>query len=81
MFGDEINIALFIKGLIQIVNNNQDGKFEGALLIHDMENCFLHDGFSSFSSIVNAGTFLFQDEQMFDISKITFIGEVNTNSL
>ncbi len=81
MFGDETNIALFIKGLIQIANNNQDGKFEGALLIHDMENCFLHDGFSSFSSIVNAGTFLFQDEQMFDISKITFIGEVNTNSL
>lgn len=81
MYSDEVEVLPFIKGLIQIASKNSDNKLSGALLIHNMEDCFLNGGFNSLTSIINAGNFVYQDDQVFDISNITFIGEVNTNYL
>ncbi len=81
MYSDDVEILAFIKGLIQIASKNSDNKLSGALLIHNMEDCFLNGGFNSLTSIINAGNFVYQDDQVFDISNITFIGEVNTNYL
>lgn len=81
MYGEDVDVLSFIKGLIQVSKKNSDNKLSGALLIHNMEDCFLNGGFNSLTSIINAGTFVYKDNQMFDISDITFIGEVNTNYL
>lgn len=52
----------------------------GIVLIHNMEKCFIYGGYSSLINLITTGL-LKSGDYLYDISKVTFIGEVNTNLL
>lgn len=58
---------------------NKD-KLQGIVLIEDMRECFIYGGFKAINSLITSGNFIY-NKHLFDISKVMFIGEVDTNDL
>ena len=45
-----------------------------------MRNCFIYGGFNELKSIITSGNFTYNN-RFFDVSKVMFIGEIDTNDL
>lgn len=73
-----INYELFVVGLSQMMRDSVCG--EGIILLHDFQNEFLYDN-GTFNAKIASGTLNFENETYFDVSNITFIGEIDTNCM
>lgn len=51
---------------------------QGIVLVEDMKNCFIYGGFSSISSLITSGSFVY-DGRFMDVSHTMFIGEIDNN--
>lgn len=59
---------------------NEQKCIKGIALIEDMRNCFIYGGFNELKSIITSGNFTYNNS-FFDVSKVMFIGEIDTNDL
>lgn len=71
-------VNLFYNGVSQIMNDSSDGR--GILLLHDFQNSFIYGSSEIFNSMIAAGTFDLGDGEYWDVSNITFVGEIDVNN-
>lgn len=75
-----INSRLFLSGIYKMMMNG-DGTDRGVLLLHDFQDCFLYGHSMWFNSMLASGIIDLGDEGYYDISSITFVGEIDINNV
>ncbi len=73
------NVSLFYNGVSQMMRDSEDGK--GILLLHDFQNSFIYGSSEAFNSMIASGTIDLGDGAYWDVSDITFVGEIDTNNV
>ena len=73
-----INPRLFLNGIYKMMISS--GTDKGVLLLHNFQDCFLHGYSMAFNSMLASGVIDLGSEGYYDISNITFIGEIDTNN-
>lgn len=68
----------FMNGIYDLAYSNPE-ELKGIILLHDFQNCFYNGVFNYMCSLLKAGAFRTTNGAC-DISKITFVGEINTTS-
>lgn len=74
-----INISLFLNAYYKVMNNSEDGR--GIMLLHDFQNSFLYGQSMTFNSMLASEMLNLDDYGFWDISDITFVGEIDTNNV
>lgn len=69
----------FMNGIYDLAYSVNEDELKGVVLLHDFQNCFYNNTFDYLCSLIKAGAFRTKKGAC-DISKITFIGEINTTS-
>lgn len=72
-----LNVSLFYNGVSQMMRDSESGK--GILLLHDFQNSFIYGSSDAFNSMIASGTIDLGDGVYWDVSDITFVGEIDTN--
>ena len=72
------NVDLFINGIYQMTECCNDN--HGILLLHDFQNSFIYGASDSFNAMVSSGVIQIGENDRYDISNITFVGEIDTNN-
>lgn len=75
-----LDLSVFYNAFAKLYLDNEREGCKGIVLIQDMRNCFLYGGFSALSSIITAGSFVYNNF-IFDLSDTMFIGEIDNNGL
>lgn len=74
------NVSLFMNGIYQIMSKGDEAS-HGILLIHDFQNSFLYGSSTGFNAMLASNTINLGESKYFDVSNITFIGEMDTNQM
>lgn len=72
------NVNLFYNGVSQIMSDSSTG--EGILLLHDFQNSFIYGTSDVFNSMIASGTLELGEGNYWDVSNITFVGEIDTTN-
>ena len=73
------NVSLFYNGVSQMMSDSESGK--GILLLHDFQDSFIYGSSDAFNSMIASGTIDLGDGVYWDVSDITFVGEIDTNNV
>ena len=73
-----MNADLFLNGLFQM---NCADEMNGILLLHDFQDCFMYGYSQDFNAMLASGTVNLVDYGYYDISNITFVGEIDTDNV
>lgn len=74
------NVSLFLNGIYQIMSKGENIG-NGILLIHDFQNSFLYGSSTGFNAMLASKTMNLGEAGYFDVSNITFVGEIDTNQM
>lgn len=72
------NVNLFYNGVSQVMSDSSTG--EGILLLHDFQNSFIYGTSDVFNSMIASGTLELGEGNYWDVSNITFVGEIDTTN-
>lgn len=75
-----MNSRLFLSGVYKMMMNG-DGTDRGVLLLHDFQDCFLYGHSMGFNAMLASGIIDLGNEGYYDVSNITFVGEIDTNNV